>query len=124
MWMLKTIFLAFVSAALGLSVAGGYLALISMIGIIPRLAAMTKSSKQVIRYENALIYGALVGNILYSFPIVLKTGSVSAAIAGFFGGVFIGCLAGALAEVVNVIPGTKGMIAPIIILSCRTGNLV
>ena len=104
MWILKNMFLAFVSAAFGLVVSGGYLALISMIGIVPRLASSSKTGKYIIVYENAIIYGAFLGTVFYSYPISLVKGPVIPAMAATFSGVFIGCLAGALAEVVNVIP--------------------
>lgn len=104
MWSLKVIFLAFVAVAFGFTVAGGYLALISLIGILPRLASTSKTAKYLIHYENALIYGVLIGTLVYSYNFYLPIGPIVPAMAGFFGGVFFGCLAGALAEVVNVIP--------------------
>ena len=104
MWILKLIFLSFTAASFGCAVAGGYLALISMIGIVPRLASTSKTGKYVLHYENALIYGAVTGNLLYCYPIILRIGPVIPAAAGLFSGVFVGCLAGALAEVVNVLP--------------------
>ncbi len=104
MWILKYLFLGFVSSAFGFIVAGGYLALISLIGIVPRLASTSKTSKYIIRYENAIIYGVVLGTIIFSYPVQLFTGPMIPAMTGFFSGVFIGCLAGALAEVVNVIP--------------------
>ena len=104
MWILKYSFLAFMAVAFGFIVAGGYLALISLIGIVPRLASTSKTSKYIIRYENALIYGVVIGTLVYSYPVNLQVGPVLPAAIGLFSGVFVGCLAGALAEVVNVIP--------------------
>lgn len=104
MWILKAAFLAFVAAAFGFAVAGGYLALISLIGILPRLASTSKTVKYMIRYENALIYGVFIGTLVYSYDFVFPTGPIIPAMAGFFGGIFTGCLAGALAEVISVIP--------------------
>ena len=104
MWILKAAFLAFVAVAFGFAVAGGYLALISLIGILPRLASTTKTVKHMIRYENALIYGVFIGTLWYSYDISIVTGPLIPAMTGFFGGIFIGCLAGALAEVISVIP--------------------
>lgn len=104
MWILKKIFLAFCAFAFGGTVAGGYFALISMLGVVPRLASTSKTSGNIVRYENALIYGAFAGSLLYSFNFRILFGPVIPILAGLFSGVFIGCLAGALAEVVNVIP--------------------
>ena len=104
MWILKYGFLAFSAVTFGFTVSGGYLALISLIGIVPRLASTSKTVKYLIVYENALIYGAVAGTIVYSYPVVIGIGPIFAAVIALFGGIFIGCLAGALAEVVNVIP--------------------
>jgi len=104
MWILKYMFLSFISTAFGFIVAGGYLALISLIGIVPRLSSISKTSKYIIRYENAIIYGVVIGSITFSYPVSLAAGPLLPAAAGLFSGIFIGCLAGALAEVVNVIP--------------------
>lgn len=104
MWILKAVFLAFVASAFGFAVAGGYLALISLIGILPRLASTSKTIKYMLRYENALIYGVFIGTLVYSYPLSFVTGPILPAMAGLFSGIFIGCLAGALAEVISVIP--------------------
>lgn len=104
MQMCKMGLLAFGAAAFGATVAGGYFALISMLGIVPRLTSISKTAKRILSYENALIYGAFAGCLFYSYPIPLWPGHLILALTGLFGGVFIGCLAGALAEVVNVIP--------------------
>lgn len=104
MRILKLILLAFSSMAFGATVAGGYFALISMLGIVPRLSSISKTADHISSYENALIYGACVGCLFYSHPISLWPGEIILAVISLFGGIFIGCLAGALAEVVNVIP--------------------
>lgn len=104
MWSLKYVFLGFVGASFGFAVAGGYLALISMIGILPRLASTTKTANRMVTYENSLIYGVLAGNISYIYDFTLPFGGVIRILVGLFGGIFVGCLAGALAEIVNVIP--------------------
>lgn len=104
MWILKEIFLGFLAFSFGLMVAGGFLAFISMIGIVPRLASVTKTAKHMVAYENSLIYGACLGNLFSLYERKILLGSWSLVMPGFFGGVFVGCLASALAEVVNIIP--------------------
>ena len=104
MEVLKPCFLGICGFSFGVAVAGGYLALISMIGILPRLASTSKTVKYILTYENAIVYGVLWGNILSLYDIPLPGRYVTCILTGLFGGVFIGCLAGALAEVVNVIP--------------------
>lgn len=104
MWILKNVFLGFVGISFGFAVAGGYLALISMIGIVPRLASTTKTADRIVTYENSLIYGVLAGNICHIYDFSLPFGRIICLLTGLFSGVFMGCLAGALAEIVNVIP--------------------
>lgn len=104
MWIVRHALLGFMGASFGFAVAGGYLALIGMLGILPRLAAITKTGNKIITYENCLIYGVLAGNICFFYDFSLPFGLIVRVFTGLFGGVFIGCLAGALAEIVNVIP--------------------
>lgn len=104
MWILKQFFLGFTAFAFGVVVAGGFLAFISLIGVVPRLAAITKTADHVVTYENGLIYGAVLGNLLSLYEKKILLGSAFLILPGLFGGIFVGCLAGALAEVVNVIP--------------------
>lgn len=104
MWILNDLFLGFVGASFGFAVAGGYLALISMIGILPRLASTTKTANHLVTYENSLIYGVLAGNIAHIYDFTVPFGRCICILTGLFSGIFVGCLAGALAEIVNVIP--------------------
>lgn len=104
MWILKQAFLGLSALSFGFVVAGGFLAFISLIGVVPRLAAITKTAKYVTQYENSLIYGAVLGNLFSLYERQVPIGAGVLILPGFFGGVFVGCLAGALAEVVNVIP--------------------
>ena len=104
MWILKQAFLGLSALSFGLVVAGGFLAFISLIGVVPRLAAITKTAKYVTQYENSLIYGAVFGNLFSLYERQVPLGAGVLILQGFLGGVFVGCLAGALAEVVNVIP--------------------
>jgi stage V sporulation protein AB len=104
MWILKQVLLGTMAFSFGLVVAGGFLAFISLIGVVPRLASITKTAKYVTTYENSLIYGAFLGNLFSLYERTLPLGASALILPGLFGGIFVGCLAGALAEVVNVIP--------------------
>lgn len=104
MWILKWLFLGFTAFSFGIVVAGGFLAFISLIGVVPRLAATTKTANHVVAYENSLIYGAVLGNLFSLYEWQVPLGSAALIVPGLFSGIFVGCLASALAEVVNVIP--------------------
>lgn len=92
-------------------VAGGLFAFITTVGVITRLAAGTRSAQYVMLYETMVILGASLFNAydLFRFaPEILRNKTVCTVLLrsgyGLFSGVFTGCLAAALAEVVQVIP--------------------
>ena len=104
MWILKEIFLGFSAICFGFVVAGGFLAFISLIGVLQRLASITKTARHMVLYENSLIYGAIAVNLLSLYTPSVPIGANWLIFPGLFGGILAGCLAGAIAEVVNVIP--------------------
>ena len=77
-------------------VAAGMFAFVTMIGVVSRMAAWTKSVRHIFLYEDLVVIGAAVGNILFLYEPGL--------VFGFFAGVNIGCLSIALAELLNVVP--------------------
>ncbi len=103
MW-ISYIVMSVIAFSAGCLVAGSFLAFISLIGVVPRLAAVTKTMKYVVLYEDCFIFGAVLGTLLYLYRISLPVGSVGAAMYGLFGGIFIGCLAAALSETVSTVP--------------------
>lgn len=104
-WMLiKNIILLVIGLAGGFTIAGGVFAFITMIGIIPRLASRTGTAKYMLLFENAIIAGGILGNLIYIFEWHVPISIVGIIVFGFFTGIFTGCLAMALAEVLNVIP--------------------
>jgi len=88
----------------GILVAGGLFAFLSTVGVVTRLAAGTKTAKDVMLYEDMALLGGAVGNIVYVYGIGLPTGMVGFVLYGLSSGIFTGCLAAALAEVVNMLP--------------------
>lgn len=109
MWMMSRVLLAWIGLAAGLAVAGGFVAFLSLIGIVPRLAGVTKTAANIPLYENCLALGLITMNLISLYapaldflPITIAETIINAA--GLFTGIFVGCLAGALAEVVNIIP--------------------
>ena len=88
----------------GILVAGGLFAFLATVGVVTRLAAGTKTAKDVMLYEDMALLGGAVGNIVYVYGIGLPTGMVGFVLYGLSSGIFTGCLAAALAEVVNMLP--------------------
>ena len=100
----KALFLIMLGFGSGAVISGAVFAFISVIGVVPRLAQKTGTKKYIRLYEEAIIFGGILGCVqgFFSFPIPLPGFFV--VILGFCTGVFYGCLAVSLAEVLHVIP--------------------
>lgn len=101
---LGNLLLAFVGVTGGILVAGGMYALITTLGIINRIAQDTHTARDIIVYEECVIWGATVGNIISVFGLGIPIGTVGLAAFGLIGGIYAGCLAVALAEIIKTIP--------------------
>ena len=95
--MLMDILLVFIAVSAGFATAGGFIAFITLIGVVPRLASLSKTASRIPLYESSLALGLIAMNLISLYPVDLSTG-------GLFTGIFVGCLAGALAEVINIVP--------------------
>lgn len=91
----------------GLAVGSGLIALLVILDLIPRLAQLSRGYRLAAWYETAIIAGTVYWMSAdfgdWRSP---HTGAaeVLAALAGLFTGLFVGMLAAALTEVVNVLP--------------------
>lgn len=103
MW-IKYVLLVLLGFGAGLIIAGAFIAFISTIGIFPRFAAQTHTIKHLKLYENFILLGSTLGNLISVYSIPVPLGIAGLAILGFFSGVFVGSLVSALAEVANTIP--------------------
>ena len=102
--LIKNIFLGFLGLSFGLTVSAGIFAFITMLNIIPRLTHRTGTAAHLYCYENTIILGGTLGNIMFLFVRNFPVSYVGLAVFGLFSGIFIGCLAMALAESLRVIP--------------------
>ncbi len=120
MW-IKQIFLAFVSGSFGLLSAAGVFTVLVAVGLVPRFAGKTHTGRKVILYEEMVIFGTALGCLVSVFeeychvgemalsqgvPIRVwqGVGNVSLIMYGIFAGMFVGCLALAIAEMLDSIP--------------------
>ena len=55
-------------------------------------------------YEDAIVVGGILGNLLFVFKIHIPGGGWILPIFGLLAGIFTGCWAMALAEILNVFP--------------------
>lgn len=104
MMILKGAAVALSALSGGFVVSGGIFAFLTMIGIFPRVLSVAKTTGHIYLMESMVILGGSLGNIIYLFNIKLSLGIVGLAVYGLFAGVYVGCLAMALAEALKVIP--------------------
>lgn len=88
----------------GLAVGAGFVAFLTVLGIIPRLIQLSKTRKYIRLFEGSVILGALFGTILSFEAIHFSMPKVFLIFWGLLHGVFVGMLAAALTEVLNVFP--------------------
>lgn len=101
---LTVLFIIFIGLASGLAVGSGLVAFLTILGVIPRLVHLTKTRNLLRYYEWAVIIGASLFGWLSLHHYSFQLPQVFVAIIGTLMGIFIGMLAAALFEVLNVIP--------------------
>lgn len=101
----KHIFLGFLGLASGFAVSAGTFAFLIVIGVIPRMIGKCNRAAESLHFENAIILGGIFGNIMSVFlKASLPLGPLLLCAYGFSAGIFVGCIAVALAEILNTFP--------------------
>lgn len=106
---LKSLFMIFVGLSSGIGVAAGTFAFLIVIRVIPRMMQKAKLEHKVIYIENIVFRGIMFGTILSLFSWKKKwlfelLGKTLLTIFGMSAGIFVGCLAVALAEILDTFP--------------------
>lgn len=119
---LKQIFLAVIGSSYGMLAAAGVFTVLVAVGLVPRFAGKTHTAKHVLVYEEMVVFGTIFGGLISIFPEYSQVaafmqgrypdlmqvwevlGELGQAIYGLFAGMFIGCLALAIAETLDSIP--------------------
>lgn len=119
---LRTAFLALIGASYGMLAAAGVFTVFVAVGLVPRFAGKTHTGKKVLLYEEMVVFGTIAGAFIGIFPEYSQLGAfwqqrlpeymelwngLGIAMQGIFGlfcGMFIGCLALAIAEMLDSIP--------------------
>lgn len=120
--MVQYFFLFLTGVSYGLLAAAGVFTVLVAVGLIPRFAGKTHTAKHVKLYEEMVIFGTLTGSGLSIFSRYCQFGAwwqkqfpgqmtllhgiavCWQAVFGVFAGMFIGCLALAIAEMLDSIP--------------------
>lgn len=95
---------AFIGLAGGLAVGSGMVAFLVVLDIIPRLAQVSRSYDRIHWYEGAVVAGSLFWTFADFYNFRLSGTLLLPVLVGFLAGCFIGLLAAALTEVINVLP--------------------
>lgn len=118
------IFLSFCGLSFGLLSSAGVFTVFSTVGLVPRFAGKTHSAKEILLYENMIIAGTIVGNLVSLWPeewsrFIARMSRQQGAVAGtagmfwpwsilvvigLFSGMFVGCFALSIAEMLDSIP--------------------
>lgn len=145
--MLKYLLLAFAGASFGALSSSGVFTVLVAIGLVPRFAGKTHTSRYVLLYEEMVVLGTIAGCVVSIFPEYLQLGrylrenapqwsgawdvlgNIAMLAGGVFCGMFVGCLALAIAEMLDSIPIFARRVSlrhgtGIVILSIAIGKLV
>jgi stage V sporulation protein AB len=101
---IKTLIVMMIGFAEGIAVGGGFVAFLSVLGVIPRLTQLTKTKRFIRGYEWSVICGTVLFGWLSLRNGTLNISELFLVPFGLFAGVFVGMLAAALTEVLNVLP--------------------
>ncbi len=119
------IFLGVLGGSAGILVSAGVFTVLLSVGLVPRFAGKTHTARHIFLYEEMIVLGTLSGDglsilgtkaqlgdwicgqLLFGPDTVQLWRAVSSVLLGLFGvfaGVFVGCLALAIAEMLDSIP--------------------
>lgn len=117
---IKYLMTVFSFLGFGLLSSGGVFTVFVTVGLVPRFADKTHTAHKILLYENSIVAGAILGCIFSVYPdffteMIGLTAGVCfpnwgtwakwiLAVFGIFAGMFVGCFAIAIAEMLNTIP--------------------
>ena len=122
---LNYLFLCIIGLSAGLIVSGGVFTVLISVGLIPRFAGKMHVARKIFVLEEMVVLGTLTGNFFSVFSDWSMVGSFVRShqlfgratdgiwnllatllliLTGIFSGIFVGCLALAIAEMLDSIP--------------------
>lgn len=120
--MVRWLLLIFTGVSYGLLSSAGVFTVFVAIGLVPRFAGQTHTAKHILLYEEMVVFGTIVGSYLTIFNRYSQLGAFLQErmpggitlwnglgvglqiLFGLFSGMFVGCLALAIAEMLDSIP--------------------
>ena len=108
---MRALFLCIMGVSYGALSAAGVFTVLVAVGLVPRFAGRTHTAGHVLLYENMVVLGTVLGCIVSLFPewfeavdLSKNWGTALQIRYGLFAGIFVGCLAMAIAEMLDSIP--------------------
>ena len=119
---MRILFLVLLGLGYGLLASAGVFTVFVAVGLVPRFAGKTHTAGKILIYEEAVVFGTLIGGIWSVFPeysqvgawvqqqfpahltLARSFGTIAQGIFGLFSGMFVGCLALAIAEMLDSFP--------------------
>lgn len=125
--LIKQLLLAFIGLSAGLVIAGGTFAFITWLGVVTRFATKTNTASHIMLYEDMVVLGAGLGNLLYLYEFHMPLGQPGLIVFGLLSGIFEGCISVAIAEVIQTFPIFASRVkirigVPYILLSLALGK--
>lgn len=103
MWA-EQVLLAVIGLSGGMAAAAGLFSFIVELGVVADFADRTHTAEHLLFYEECVALGGIAGNFIYVFRIGIPLSTPLLAVLGLLWGIFVGCWAMALAEILNVFP--------------------
>ena len=102
--LVKNIFLAVLGLSAGITAAGGLFSFIIGLGVVSDFADRTHTGEHVMLYEDAIAVGGSLGAVISVYHLSVPFGVWLLPAVGLFGGIFVGCWAMALTEMLDLFP--------------------
>lgn len=120
--MFRFILPGFLGLCFGLLTAAGVFTVFSAVSLVPRFVGKTHSAKEILLYEDMIVGGSITGGVFYLLADIVDLQELLVnrcrcpqqvwcvlansilVLIGLFGGMFVGCLALAIAEMLDSIP--------------------
>ena len=102
--LVKNICLAVLGLSAGITAAGGLFSFIIGLGVVSDFADRTHTGEHVMLYEDAIAVGGSLGAVISDYHLSVPFGVWLLPAVGLFGGIFVGCWAMALTEMLDLFP--------------------
>lgn len=119
---MRILFLILLGVGFGFLASAGVFTIFVAVGLVPRFAAKTHTAGKILVYEEMVVFGTLIGGFWSVYPefsqfaawgqrhfpekleLLNVLGMAAQAVFGLFSGMFVGCLALAIAEMFDSFP--------------------